>query len=70
MEKIVNLKFGKFKKSCQILDESNELLILFHNKISFKEKKIVTVEKKSDLIDKNPWISYVGLVFNNTKQKK
>lgn len=54
--KIVNLKFGKFKKCCQILDESNELLILFHNKISFKEKKIVTVEKKSDLIDKNPWI--------------
>ncbi len=53
---IINLKFGKFKKCCQVLDDSNELLILFRNKISFKEKKIVTVEKKSELIDKNPWI--------------
>lgn len=54
--KIVNLKFGKFKKCCQVLDESNKLLILFRNKISFKEKKIVMIENKSELIDKNPWI--------------
>lgn len=54
--KKLNLKFGAFKKSCQILDEMNELLILFHNKMSFKEKNIVTIEKQSDLIDKNPWI--------------
>lgn len=53
---IINLKLGKFNKSCQVLDESNELLILFRNKISFKDKNIVTVEKKSELIDKNPWI--------------
>ncbi len=53
---IINLKLGKFNKSCQVLDESNEMLILFRNKISFKDKNIVTVEKKSELIDKNPWI--------------
>lgn len=53
---IINLKLGKFNKSCQVLDESNELLILFRNKISFKDKNIVTIEKKSEVIDKNPWI--------------
>ena len=53
---VINLKLGKFNKSCQVFDESNELLILFRNKISFKDKNIVTVEKKSELIDKNPWI--------------
>lgn len=53
---IINLKLGKFNKSCQVLDESNELLILFRYKISFKEKMIVMIEKKSELIDKNPWI--------------
>ena len=54
--KIFNLKFGAFKKSCQVLDESNQLLILFRNKLSFKDKNIVTIESKSELIDKNPWI--------------
>ncbi|MEO8232321.1 MAG: hypothetical protein ABI638_08555 [Ignavibacteriota bacterium] len=53
---VINLKLGKFNKSCQVFDESNELLILFRNKFSFKDKNIVTVEKKSELIDKNPWI--------------
>lgn len=52
----LNLKFGVFKKSCQVFDESNKLLLLFRNKISFKEKSIVTVEDKSEVIDKNSWI--------------
>ncbi len=53
---IINIKFGKFINTTQVLDESNELTILFRSKFSFKEKNIVTVEKKSELIDKNPWI--------------
>ena len=53
---IINIKFGRFSNSCQLLDESNELLLVIRNKISFKGKKVVTIEKKSELIDKNPWV--------------
>lgn len=68
--KVINLKFGAFKKSCQVLDEYNDLLLLFRNKISFKEKNIVTVEKKSDLIDKNPWIvMMVWYIILQSKRK-
>lgn len=54
--KRVYLKFGTFKKSCQVLDESNDLLLLFQNKFSFKDKNIVSIEKTSSLIDDNPWM--------------
>lgn len=54
--KKVYLKFGAFKKSCQVLDESNELLLLFQNKFSFKDKNIVSIEKKSSFVDENPWM--------------
>jgi hypothetical protein len=54
--KKVYLKFGAFKKSCQVLDETNDLLMLFQNKFSLKDKNILSIEKKSNLIDDNPWI--------------
>ena len=49
------LKFGAFKKSCEIYS-SNELLILFQNKLSFKDKNVVTIGQSSRLIDENPWV--------------
>ena len=54
--KKLNLKFGAFKKSCQVFSEAEELLIMFQNKFSFKEKNIVTIQKTSSLIDENPWV--------------
>ena len=54
--KKLNLKFGAFKKSCQVFSESEELLIMFQNKFSFKQKNIVTIQKSSALIDENPWV--------------
>ena len=54
--KIVNLKFGSFKKVCQITGQSEDLLLSIKSKLSFKDKNIVTVEKRSELIDNNPWI--------------
>jgi len=54
--KKVYLKVGAFKKSCQVIDESGNLLMLFQNKFSFKDKNIVTIEKKSGLVDENPWM--------------
>jgi hypothetical protein len=54
--KKVLLKFGAFRKSCQVFSQSEELLLLFQNKISIKDKNTVTIQKPSDLIDENPWI--------------
>jgi len=54
--KKLNLKFGVFKKSCQVFSESEELLIMFQNRLSLKEKNVVTIQKTSSLIDENPWI--------------
>lgn len=54
--KRLNLKFGIFKKSCQVFSENNELLLLFQNKFSLKEKNVLTIQQLSSLIDQNPWI--------------
>ena len=54
--KKLNLKFGAFKKSCQVFSESEELLIMFQNRFSFKQQNIVTIQKSSALIDENPWV--------------
>jgi hypothetical protein len=54
--KKLNLKFGAFKKSCQVFSESEELLIMFQNRFSFKQQNIVTIQKLSALVDENPWV--------------
>ena len=54
--KKLNLKFGAFRKSCQVFSESEELLIMFQNRFSFKQQNIVTIQKSSALIDENPWV--------------
>lgn len=54
--KTVNLKFGMFKKLCEIFSESGELLIEINIRFSFKDKHIVTINKSSSIIDENPWI--------------
>lgn len=54
--KKLNLKFGAFRKSCQVFSESEELILTFQNKISIKDKNVVTIQKSSNLIDENPWM--------------
>jgi hypothetical protein len=65
----LNLKFGAFKKSCQVFSESEELLLLFQNKLSIKEKNVVTIQKSSSIIDENPWVVMMiwYLILENRK---
>lgn len=65
--KKLNLKFGVFKKSCQVFSEMDELLITFQNKFSIKEKNVLIIEKSSSLIDENPWV--VMLVWYQVIQR-
>lgn len=65
--KILTLKFGAFKRSCQVFSEMDELLITFQNKFSIKEKNVLIIEKSSSLIDENPWV--VMLVWYQVIQR-
>jgi hypothetical protein len=67
--KKLNLKFGAFKKSCQVFSEMEELLLMFQNKLSIKEKNVVTIQKPSALIDGNPWVVMMiwYLILENRK---
>lgn len=56
----LNFKFGVFKKALEVSSSSSDLLVLFRNKISFKEKTIVSIEQKSEVIDENPWVIMLG----------
>jgi hypothetical protein len=67
--KKLNLKLGAFKKSCQVFSETDELLLLFQNKLSFKEKNTVTIQKSSSIVDENPWVVMMiwYLILENRK---
>lgn len=52
----LKLKFGSFKKSCQVFSEMEELLLIFYNKFSIKGKNVVAIQKTSSLLDDNPWV--------------
>lgn len=53
---IINLKFGAFKRICEIYSEMDELLLEIKNVFSLKNKNTVTIIKPSVIIDENPWI--------------
>jgi hypothetical protein len=54
--KKVLLKFGAFKRACDIFSESQELLVTIQTKFSIKDKNIVTIQKNSSIVDENPWM--------------
>lgn len=45
-----------FKGGYRIQDESENILVSFKDKISFKSKTEVTIVKESELINKFPWV--------------
>lgn len=54
-----------FKNFCEIKNEMEEQLIKIKPKAAFKDRAEVTVEKKSDVIDKYPWtvvLAYIIIV--------
>jgi hypothetical protein len=67
--KKLNLKFGAFRKSCQVFSEMDELLLMFQNRLSFREKNVVTIQKSSSVIDDNPWVVMMiwYLILDNRK---
>lgn len=63
----LKLKFGAFKKSCEIFSSSDELLVRFQSKVSIKDKNVITIKQRSELLDNHPWI--IILAFYKTLQR-
>jgi len=51
-----------FKGFCEITDEHEEQLVKIKLKRAFNDRAEVTIEKKSELIDKYPWIIILAYI--------
>ncbi|MCW8809658.1 MAG: hypothetical protein OQK64_01745, partial [Ignavibacteriaceae bacterium] len=56
----LHCKSGKLKRPFEVYSSSDELLMVYVNKFSLKGRTTVTIEKRSELIDKYPWIIMLG----------
>jgi len=64
----LNVRLGLFKKQFEVYLGDNDLLISAQSKFSFKERSVVFIEKRSEIIDENPWI--LMLVFYIVQLRK
>lgn len=55
MGRRLKLSSNFWKGTYELQNLSGLCLALFRNKISLKEKMLITIEAKSELLDKNPW---------------
>lgn len=56
----LNLVFKTFKGSYEIQNMNGECLILIKDKFSLKDKTEFTIQQRSELIDKYPWVILVA----------
>ena len=52
----MKLEFKAFKKGYELQDSSGQTLIKLIDKVSFRTNVKILIEKKSELIDKCPWV--------------
>jgi hypothetical protein len=64
----MKLEYKLFKGGYNIQTMSGEYLVTFKEKVSFKEKTQLHIERKSELLDKYPWI--IALAWYIMVQRK
>ncbi len=52
----MKLEFKAFKKGYELQDSSGQTLIKLIDKVGFRTNVEILIEKKSELIDKYPWV--------------
>ena len=52
-----------FKSFCEVKNESDELLVKIKLKSAMRDKAEVILERKSELIDNNPWILMLAYII-------
>lgn len=65
----LNIKFGVFKKAAEIYEGDYDLLVTINNKISFKERCLVNIERKSEVLDEHPWIIMLAFFFAQLRRR-
>ena len=65
----LHCKSGKLKRPFEVYSSSEELLLVYVNKFLLKGRTTVTIEKRSELLDKYPWIIMLGwyIVLQNRR---
>ena len=56
----LNCKTGYIKKPMKIFSSTGELILSYVNEFALKGRTTVKIEKKSELIEKYPWILMLG----------
>lgn len=56
----LSAKISTFKNNLSFYESQSNVLIKLSNKIAFKENCIVSIERKSELLDEFPWIPLFG----------
>ena len=65
----LKIAFKFIKKLFEIYNSSDDLLVRFKNKVSFKETIEITIEKKSELIDKYPWVIILACYLSMERKR-
>jgi len=63
MGEILKIEPHLFKKFTEIKNVRDECLVRLKSKMSWKERAEVTIEKKSELIDKYPWTILLAYII-------
>jgi hypothetical protein len=65
----VIMKFGTFNSKAEIYLGENDLISIVNNKFSFKEKCEITIERRTEILDENPWIIFLAFYFLQLKRR-
>lgn len=65
----VIMKFATFSSKAEIYLGENDLISIVNNKFSFKEKSEITIEKRTEILDENPWIVFLAFYFLQLKRR-
>lgn len=65
----VIMRFGTFSSKAEIYLGENDLISIVKNKFSFKEKCEITIEKRTEILDENPWIVFLAFYFLQLKRR-
>jgi hypothetical protein len=65
----LNLKFDFFRKQAGIYQGENDLLIYLRSKFSLKERSEVIIEKRSEIVDENPWVIMLAFYLSLLRKR-
>lgn len=66
----LHCKSGRLKNPFEVFSSNGELLLSYDNKFSLKGRTTVTMENRSELFEKHPWIIMLGWYIVSLNRKR